>query len=111
MSPLSSTVAPPVFKIDRFAVPHASLPAFIKRLRWIDKILGTLPGCRTNLVLTQATDSAEFNVITIAKWANAQEFAQVKAAIQQRYADDDFDPAAYMQTLGVRADMGLYADA
>jgi hypothetical protein len=37
--------------------------------------------------------------------------AAAQAVVQKNYADEGFDPASFMRALGVRADMGLYANA
>jgi hypothetical protein len=34
-----------------------------------------------------------------------------KAIVQKKYAKEGFDPASFMQRLGVRVDMGLYSNA
>jgi hypothetical protein len=87
------------------------LAPFIERLQRINQALGALPGCHQNRVLTGTSDTAEVSVVTIVAWASAQSMAAAKALMQQRYADEGFDPAAFMRTLGVRADMGLYTNA
>lgn len=100
-----------VFRVDKFAVPAGALPGFIERVHRIDRMLGAMPGCRQNLVLTQTGGAGEFNVVTLVEWASAQAMAAAQAVVQKNYADEGFDPASFMRALGVRADMGLYANA
>lgn len=107
----SSNPSAPVFRIDKFVVPTNTLPAFIEQVRRTQQTLGALPGCRQNLVLTQTGGPGEFNVMTLVEWENAQAIAAATAAMQMKYAEEGFDPSAFMQTLGVRADIGLYSKA
>lgn len=100
-----------IYRIDRFNVPAHALQAFMERVRHTQRTLDALPGCRQNLVLTQPDLAGEFNVMTVVEWSDESQFAAAKALIQQRYAEERFDPAAFMQGLGVKADLGLYRNA
>jgi len=100
-----------VFRIDKFAVPADVLPAFIEQVHQTQETLGALPGCQQNLVLTQTGGPGEFNVVTIVEWVNTQAIVAATAVMQKKYAEEGFDPSAFMQTLGVRADLGLYSKA
>jgi len=104
-SPSASTS---VFRIDKFAVSPDSLSAFMGRVQRIRRLLETQPGCKQNLVLTQTGGPGEFNVVTVVEWASAQAMSEAKAAIDAHYAGEGFDPQAFMQSLGVRADLALY---
>ena len=101
----------PVYRIDRFNVPAHALLTFMERVRYTQQVLDELPGCRQNLVLTQADLAGEFNVMTMVEWSDEGSLSAAKAVIQQRYAQERFDPAAFMQGLGVQADLGLYRSA
>jgi heme-degrading monooxygenase HmoA len=101
----------PVFRVDRFTVPAAAMPAFIQALRHIQQILGGQPGCRQNLVLARDGGPGEFNLVTLVEWASADALAAARAAVQAQYAKEGFSPAALMRELGVRADMGVYSPA
>ncbi|MBI3778996.1 MAG: antibiotic biosynthesis monooxygenase [Gammaproteobacteria bacterium] len=107
----SASAAASVFRIDRFVVSANALPAFIERVHRIQRMLGTMPGCQQNLVLTQTGGSGEFNVVTVVEWENAEAMVAAKKLVQKKYAEEGFDPTTFMQKLGVRADMGLYSNA
>jgi heme-degrading monooxygenase HmoA len=100
-----------VFRVDRFAVPAAAMPAFTEALHHIQQILGRQPGCRQNLVLTREGEPGAFNVVTLVEWASADALAAARAAVQAQYAKEGFSPAALMHELGVSADMGVYSPA
>jgi hypothetical protein len=105
---MAAPISGPVFRIDKFAVPADALPAFMKRLRWIDQALAALPGCRQNRVMTERSGS-EFNVATLVEWASPEAMAAARTQISRHYAEEGFDPTEFMKRLGVRADMGLFA--
>ena len=107
---MATPISGPVFRIDKFAVPRDALPAFLRRLHAIDQALAAQPGCRQNRVMTEHSGS-EFNVATLVEWASPEAMAQARAQIQQRYAEEGFDPTEFMKRLGVRADMALFAGA
>ena len=105
---MAPAISGPVFRIDKFAVPAEALPAFMRRLRWIDQALSALPGCRQNRVMTERSGS-EFNVATLVEWASPEAMAAARTQISRHYAEEGFDPTEFMKRLGVRADMGLFA--
>ena len=105
------SVSTSLFRVDKFAVPPASLSAFLARVHIVDRLLAKQPGCRQNLVLTQSEGSGEFNVVTIVEWASAEVMAQAKATMQAHYASEGFDPPAFMKSLGVRGDLSVYSRA
>lgn len=107
----STSTSKPVFRVDKFAVPPASMLAFTQALHHIQQILGTQPGCRQNLVLTREGEPGEFNVVTLVEWACADDMTAAKAAVQTQYAEEGFNPAVLMRQLGVTADMGVYSQA
>jgi heme-degrading monooxygenase HmoA len=100
-----------LYRIDRFDVPAAALEAFMERLRQVQQALDPQPGCLQNLVLAQPGDGGDTRVVTLVEWASAEAAADAKAVMQQRYAQEGFDPPAFMKRLGVRADFGAYRNA
>lgn len=98
----------PVYRLDHFIVPAAALPAFTERLRLTQQALDGMPGCRQNLVLSRIGAGGEYDVATLVEWDSADAVAAAKAAMQQRYAEEGFDPAVFMRALGIRADMASY---
>lgn len=105
----STSADTPVFRVDKFVVPPDALPAFMARVQRIRRLLDTLPGCTQNLVLTQTAGPGEFNVVTVVEWASSQVLSEAKSTVDAHYAREGFDPHAFMQGLGVRADLALYA--
>ncbi len=100
-----------VFRIDKFVVPSQSLPAFVERIRHVQRMLETLPGCLQKHVLTQTGDASEFDVVTVVEWASADAVASAQAVMQKQLASEGFDLQAFRKKLGVRGDSGLYHEA
>lgn len=101
-----------VFKIDRFSVPVAAYRAFSERVRWIQAVLQRQPGCLQNLVLDgpEGRDGAR-ELLTLVGWAREADLQAARAAVAAAMAADGFDPAAFMQRLGVVPAMALYRPA
>lgn len=100
----------PVWRVDKFLVPQAMLDEFMLQIQRIDRAVAIQPGCLRHQVLMQieAPGTADVAVMTIVEWADAAALHAAKALMQQRYAQEGFKPAAFMQALGVRTDMGTY---
>jgi heme-degrading monooxygenase HmoA len=98
-----------LFRIDRFAVPSPALQEFMARVRRIDALLSAQPGCRQHLVLTQAEGGGTVvHVITLVEWEDARAMENARDLVQAQYARESFDPPAFMQRLGVRAELAVY---
>ncbi|MDB5092242.1 MAG: antibiotic biosynthesis monooxygenase [Candidatus Eremiobacteraeota bacterium] len=100
-----------VFRIDKFVVPADVLPTLMERVRRSQRLLNAIPGCRQNLVLTQTGNAGEVNLMTLVEWESADAVNAAKAVVQETYAQEGFDPASFLQSLGVRMDVGIYTNA
>ena len=110
-TPTPASHAASIFRIDRFVVPAEALPAFMERLRFTQRTLDTVPGCKQNLVLQREDRPGEIDIITLVEWSNAEAIAAARTTMLARYAEEGFDPAAFIQKHGVQADMGVYRNA
>lgn len=104
-------VSTAVFRVDKFVVPAAVLHTFIEQMRHIQGLLRNQPGCQRDLLLTQTGGAAEFNVVRIIEWSNAEAVAAATVVMQKKFADEGFDPAAFAKGLGIRTDLGFYGAA
>ncbi len=107
--PISPTM--PSFRVDRFAVPRPALEPFMARLRITQRLLDERAGCRQNLVLMGADDGDTVGVVTIVEWASTDAMNTAKAEMGAHYAREGFDPAAFIRSLGIAADMAAYQPA
>ena len=99
---------PSVFRVDKFAVPHAAMPAFMARVRQAQEALGAQPGRIRNLVLEQEGGPGEFNVVTLTEWESAQAMAAARDVMAEQFRREGFDPETFRRSLGIRADVGTY---
>ena len=60
-------------------------------------------------MLVQARENGERHVVTPVEWASAQSMAAAKAFMQRKYAEEGFDPQAFMQRLEIQANFGVYS--
>lgn len=111
MSSHNAGASATVHRIDKFVVPATVLPAFVGQMQRIQRILRTLPGCLGQKVLTQTGGSGEFNVLTVVEWEDADAVSAAQAFVQQKFAEEGFDPAAFVKANGIRADLGFYSVA
>lgn len=98
-----------VFRVDRFEVPPTALESFMARLRATQRLLGELEGCQQNLLLQGKGQSDAIAVVTLVEWSSEHAMATAKTAMQEHYAREGFDPAAFMRELRVRPDMVVYS--
>lgn len=98
-----------VFRVDKFVVPAASLPAFFAKMREIQQVVRQMPGCRRDLLLQQSSGAGEFNVVRLIEWADTASVEAALATMQKRFKEEGFDPTAFfVRQLGARTDFGLY---
>jgi hypothetical protein len=105
----ASDLATAVFRVDKFVVPTASLPAFIAKMHEIQQAVRQMPGCRRDLLLQQSSGAGEFNVVRIIEWADTATVEAALASMQKRFKEEGFDPTAFfVRQLGARTDFGMY---
>jgi hypothetical protein len=106
---LTADLAAAVFRVDKFIVLSASLPAFMARMREIQQVVRQMPGCRRDLLLQQTGGAGEFNVVRLIEWASAEAVESALAEMQKRFKEEGFDPTAFfVKQLGAKTDFGLY---
>lgn len=105
---MSHTSSPTLYRVDKFTVPNAAVAAFAERLRTIQQRLASQAGVRQNLVLTQPAGPDATQMVTIVEWESEAAMAAAKAFTQRYYAEQGFNPAAFMQAHGIRPDFGVY---
>jgi Antibiotic biosynthesis monooxygenase len=102
-------LAEPAYRIDAFDVPSSARDAFLDRARKIQAMLQPLEGCRQNLVLAKSGGPGRFNVVTVVEWDSEAVMAAARRIVLERYEVEGFDPASFMASLGVHAQLGVYS--
>ena len=104
----TATPDAPLYRIDKFHVPLAAKTDFLQRIQRTHVLLDTLSGCQQNLVLLGAETAQQLELVTVVQWQDAAACAAAKTEVQRHYAEEGFEPAAFMRALGVRADIGSF---
>lgn len=99
-----------LYRIDKFAVPTASLGEFAALVGRTHEILQRQEGFVRDLVLEQISGPGEFNIVTLVEWADERSYQAAVGAIARFHEEIGFDRRATVNRLGVRADLGLYRE-
>jgi len=97
-----------VYKVDKFAVPAASIDAFVAKLTETHAFLDDMEGCIQNLILTQESGPGGYNIVTIVEWRDQACLDRARSLAAERYRESGFEPATMIDALGIRADLGNY---
>ena len=62
----------PVYRVDESIVPPEAVLDFTAQLHRVNAMVGALPGCRQNLVLTRSDEGGAFRLMTVVNWADAE---------------------------------------
>ena len=103
-----SPAADPIWKVDRFTVPEAEMPAFLAILNDTHRLLETLDGFVWQAVLVQPGGAPRGRVVTAVAWRDEAAFIAARSRVRAWQGGRGFDPAAYMAAQEIEADMGLY---
>ncbi len=95
-------------RVDKFVVPEAVHDQFVRKMKYLQESLRTLPGCLSANLLSQTDGTGEFNVLTLVEWENESSIANAFIVMQQKFAEEKFDPKEFTRSLGIRADLGFY---
>ncbi|GGY61079.1 hypothetical protein GCM10011613_00540 [Cellvibrio zantedeschiae] len=95
-------------RVDKFVVPEAVHQQFVEKMKYLQQTLRRLPGCKSANVLSKTEGAGEYNVITLVEWENEAAIADAFSVMQQKFAEEKFDPKEFTRALGVKADLGFY---
>lgn len=99
-----------LYRIDRFTVPGHARDAFLDRLVAIRDFLQDRPGCLYNRIAESTREDGTVSMMTIVEWKDRAAMNAARAAAKAFYDETGFDPAAFMASLAIEPDFGLYAD-
>lgn len=100
----------PVYFIDKFTVPAASMEEFGQRVSYNRTFIKSLPGFVDDVMYQKTEDNGDFSIITIATWETKEDLANARNAVQQEYARTNFNPVEFFKRLAVILDRGVYAN-
>ena len=99
-----------VFRVDRFHVPASVRQEFVDQVRRTHDLLRTLDGFDHDHLLEQDGGPDEITVVTLAAWRDQDALRAAGEAVRATRRETGFDPAAFMDSLGVRAELGDYRE-
>jgi len=97
-----------IYRVDKFAVPHAARGEFLAAVRTTHDFLRTQPGFIRDVVLAQTSGPGDFNFVSIVEWESADSVEKARAAVLAMQRKANFDPQELRARLGIRADVGEY---
>ncbi|QRM56229.1 antibiotic biosynthesis monooxygenase [Sinorhizobium sp. BG8] len=99
-----------IYRIDKFVVPAGAREEFLANVMRTDALLRTQEGFIEHTVLEQVGGPGEFNIVTMARWENADVVERARTAIAAAHRAAGFDPQALFKRLDIRADIATYRD-
>ncbi|MBO9702717.1 MAG: hypothetical protein J7604_21070 [Sporocytophaga sp.] len=96
--------------IDKFFIPESSVEQFIKKTSYNRSFIKNLPGFIKDEMYTQRDENGNLILITIATWENQNYLISAKSAVQEEYKRKNFNPAEFMQQLGVKMERGVFTE-
>jgi hypothetical protein len=94
--------------IDKFFVPDEARETFYQRVRENRVFIRTLPGFLGDEAFESREEHGGWVFMTIAKWADSAALGRAKERVQEENKRRGFDPLAFMQSLGVRMERGVF---
>jgi heme-degrading monooxygenase HmoA len=99
----------PVFRIDQFKVPKASMVQFMRVLDETHALLKTQRGFVRDYVLQQPCNAGAENLLTVVEWEDQCSYAEAVAAVQS-FRGPQFNPKEILADLKIEATMGTFAE-
>lgn len=96
------------YRVDKFTVPQDARDEFLMAVLKTHQVMKVQTGFVSDAVLEHVSGSGEFNFVTIAQWESFEVMEVAKAAIMAAHTAANFNPQAFLDRLGVRADMANY---
>lgn len=100
----------PLYRVDKFRVPADARAEFLAVIGRTHALLRKQKGFLGDRILEQESGPGQFNIVTIAEWADADAVAAAGLAVGQLHRTMGFDKSEALPRLGVMPDMALYRE-
>ncbi|NOT99366.1 MAG: antibiotic biosynthesis monooxygenase [Sideroxydans sp.] len=97
-----------IYRVDKFIVPVAARAEFLGSIQTTQALLKKQQGFVQGRVLEQVSGNGEFNLVTFVEWENQAAIDLAKAAVDAMFKASNYNPAATIQRLGIKADLAFY---
>lgn len=94
--------------IDKFIVPEAAKSAFSERSIIARDFLRSLNGFLGDAGYERMDENGNLIFVSVAVWRDHESLDNAREAMQAEYRRQGFDPASFMQKLGITIDRGIY---
>jgi steroid delta-isomerase-like uncharacterized protein len=92
--------------VDKFSIPAPAVEEFMARVDINRKMIRTMSGFVEDAAYERKEDNGNIVFITVAIWKDMQSLQSAKAAVQARYQEEGFNPAAMMERLNITMERG-----
>jgi hypothetical protein len=98
----------PFYRVDKFAVPAEGRAAFLEKVAQTHALLRQQQGFVRDLIMEQESGPGTFNFVTLVEWSAPEVVEHVAPAVAALHKSMGFNPAEFMQKLGIKADIANY---
>lgn|SRR5690554_4530389 len=98
----------PIYRIDKFFVPHNAKEEFLSAVFNTHQLLRTLPGFTRDLIVENTSENGRYSYVTLVEWESEDAIEMARIAVQGFHKLNGFDPQAFWKRLGVRAELANY---
>ena len=103
-----TNATPPMYRVDKFAVPAGARDEFLERATQALQLLKAERGFVQGFFLEQRSTPETYDFMTFVEWASHEDVERVTATVEKHYKDLGYDPQARLETLGIKAERGRY---
>jgi heme-degrading monooxygenase HmoA len=101
---------PVVYRVDKFEVPDDARDEFWTQVRLTHTVLRRQAGFLGDVLLEKDSGPGRFNVVTMVKWASADDMGPAGTAVEQAHRAAEFEPAEFLTRAGIDADLANYVE-
>jgi heme-degrading monooxygenase HmoA len=102
---------PVIYRVDKFVVPDLAREEFWTHVRRTHAVLRNQAGFLDDALLEQSSGPGRFNVVTIVRWASADDLDTARPFVERSHQEAGFQPAQFFQRAGIETDLANYVDA
>lgn len=98
----------PIYRIDRFRVPDASLAEFVGLVRETHSILRTQNGFVRDYLVAQPNEDGHQTVLTFVEWLDEATYAEAVGVVKRFRQASRVDMQVTIKRLEIEADLGTF---
>ncbi len=99
-----------LYRIATYAMPDAARDEFLAQSRIAQDLVRTQPGYMGDQWLEKVSGPGSVNIITIAKWRDAESVVAAGKALGAHQAQSGFDPDAFAAQYGIVKSVAVFEE-